>query len=402
MDDVLPRLSPCRELCASIVGTELNARYSMVNGRSKREDIQDLTTEARQSGSIARKEEDFGSMDTNPSVAEGADTFIADETGRLNRLDQCQLGRSNANLPPSPNFQEDRQHSPGSSELPGQQEPAELVAYGPFHLGEETILPSSGGFLQMTARACPQTPKALVHSHCPTSQAHVEEICALSRIVNAEWIERMNGSSDISAQDIPLTQPKICEQGFQALERCFEGKFVHNLQDIIALVHVACAIAYHLHKNDASYRWDEFFQDLCLWQFALSSGSDQSLFLRAMDRLAYPGRLSNPSMGQADFSSAVNNKDSGEISAERATHNDKPVSHGKASVGVAGHPLRPTIGQNYHSRILAVLRNGVVMTDCSKFLDGRSSVTPADVLESDMVMQNSITMSFPSETKSGQ
>ena len=52
---------------------------------------------------------------------------------------------------------------------------------------------------------------------------------------------------------------------------------------VFALMHVAFAAAYILHRDDGCYCWSTFFQDALEWKLSLSDQDDQATFLGVMD-----------------------------------------------------------------------------------------------------------------------
>lgn len=86
-------------------------------------------------------------------------------------------------------------------------------------------------------------------------------------------------------------------------------------------------------KNEDFYDWDGLFDHMLQWQYLLSSQDDVQCFLMAMDQLTceHEYRLTN--------------------SLSRGGMFDR----------------------KFYERTFDILRNGPVMTDCSRFLDGKSS-----------------------------
>ena len=178
-------------------------------------------------------------------------------------------------------------------------------------------------------------------SPVPT-QTQVEELRDLVKIVNSEWMQRLSSATELYTHCSRLSAQKLFDNGTRSLESLFCGKLPRNFEDVFALMHVAFAAAYVLHKEHASYDWSDFFQDALQFHLALSSKSDRDSFLGVMDRWWLPPGLS--------------------------LRSSLVIKLGP----VVGHMLQESTIGMHQMELVKLLKNGEVARNCSDFLDGQS------------------------------
>lgn len=181
----------------------------------------------------------------------------------------------------------------------------------------------------------------LSFSPVPT-QTQVEELRDLVKIVNSEWMQRLSSATELYTHCSRLSAQKLFDNGTRSLESLFCGKLPRNFEDVFALMHVAFAAAYVLHKEHASYDWSDFFQDALQFHLALSSKSDRDSFLGVMDRWWLPPGLS--------------------------LRSSLVIKLGP----VVGHMLQESTIGMHQMELVKLLKNGEVARNCSDFLDGQS------------------------------
>ncbi len=178
-------------------------------------------------------------------------------------------------------------------------------------------------------------------SHSTPTQTQIEELRDLVYLVNHQWMQRL--ASNQKLYDICSSLPvrDLFERGLRSLEQFFRDQLPTAFEDIFALMHIAFAAAYFLHKDDSSYCWSAFFQDALQWQLVLSSKPDKHSFANAMDRWWWPpGHPSTP-----------------------------PISNVHLTFDHLLIPAIPT--STAQMMLLTVLRNGKIIESCSGFLDGK-------------------------------
>lgn len=134
-----------------------------------------------------------------------------------------------------------------------------------------------------------------IHDALPTSgdvstsaQPLIDELRDLVYVVNNEWLQRLAPHPEILTQCSSLPARALFELGIIAVKLCFEGTLSFTFFDVFALMHVACASTYMLHKDDESYPWDDVLSDVFAWKHALLENRESLLFMRVMDELLNP------------------------------------------------------------------------------------------------------------------
>ena len=204
------------------------------------------------------------------------------------------------------------------------------------------------------AQMRPSTGDATWNSYPVSRQIQVEELRDLVKIINFEWMQRLSSSTELYDHCSRISAQNIFDHGIRSLESLFYGNFPRSFEDVFALMHVAFASAYILHKEHASYDWSDFFQDALQYQLALSSKSDRDSFLEVMDRWWLPPGLSLRASLVINFGPMV-----GQMSEE-------------SMIGI------------HQVDLLDLLRNSEIMRNCSEFLDGQSVIVV--VLRSDYLI----------------
>lgn len=170
-------------------------------------------------------------------------------------------------------------------------------------------------------------------------QPLVEELREYVFIVNHEWLQRLAPYEDLSVLCSSSSIRDLCNLGINALIECFNGIIVTNFVNVFALIHVALASAYVVHKDDDSYCWDDYWQDMLIWQYAIVDESEKRSFVRVMDELSTPQ-------------------------------------------GISTVPVKASYSYNEHSSstLLELLRNGRMIKDCSAMVVGKLILKPLSTL----------------------
>ena len=166
-----------------------------------------------------------------------------------------------------------------------------------------------------------------------SARISIQELFGLVGIFNGEWLQQLRPKHQLLARCLRLSPSALVDRGFSALQQCFESSSKNSFENLFALVHVAFALAYMLHKNDDFYYWDGLFNHLLQWQHLLSIEDDKKCFQMTMDQL----------------------------SGERR-HELIDISKGSG-----------LLDQMSYKRTPSMLRNGPAMQDCTTFLDSKSS-----------------------------
>lgn len=116
----------------------------------------------------------------------------------------------------------------------------------------------------------------------------VEKLQELFRIINSEWMQRMEPLPELWLRCKSLSVSGWFEKAVRTLKAMIHGRTVQTLEDVFAIVQLAFAAAFFLHWQHDYYPWNAFCDDTFLWQHALSSNEDKVQFLNAMTCWWFP------------------------------------------------------------------------------------------------------------------
>lgn len=203
-----------------------------------------------------------------------------------------------------------------------------------------------------------------------STRVSIQDLSELVKGLNDKWLQRLDSAPHLVSRCSNLTSPDVFSRGIRAMQQCFKdplsalfedmssdhptdcskddfdsqtGRFedvfsdviLYSIENIISLMHVACACAYLLHKDEDFYDWDGLFHHMAQWQRLLWDQDDVQCFLMAMDQLTHTYPLTIPLSGGGGYDQ---------------------------------QPYGSTFG---------VLMDGPVVRDCSMFLDSKPSLDPA-------------------------
>ncbi len=176
------------------------------------------------------------------------------------------------------------------------------------------------------------------------TETQIEQLRDLIEVVNREWLERMISDQEVWLQCSELSVHDLFEGGINTLQHVLQGNLSLAFKDVFALIHMALAAAYILHRDDDEpYYWTAFLQDAFHWQLTLSSKDDETRFINAMFHLGVPFSLTSNS----SFGSIMN-----------PGRNDAFLEN--------------TLAKTNQDLFLSELRSGMVFKDCLGFLEGKS------------------------------
>ena len=202
-----------------------------------------------------------------------------------------------------------------------------------------------------------------------STRVSIQVLSELVRAYNHKLLQRLDSTPRLVSQCSKLASPDVFSRSIRAMQQCFKdplsalladmssgpptdlskddfdsqtGSFedvfsdvaLDSVQNMISLVHVTCACAYLLHKDEDHYDWDGLFHHMLQWKHLLSDPDDLQCFTMAVDQLtcehAYPLTISLSGGGSYD--------------------------------------------QQPYGEIFDMLVNGPAMRCCSMFLDGKPSI----------------------------
>ena len=187
------------------------------------------------------------------------------------------------------------------------------------------------------------SPGGLWNCHLGSTRTQVQELRDLVKVVNNEWMQRLTFAPDLHRRCATISPRKLFAEGLQSLKQCLCDNVPRDFVEVFALMHVAFAAAYILHRDDGSYCWSTFFQDALDWKLSLSGQDDQAAFLVVMDLWWQP-----------------------ELSFETPL-----VTNVGPALGYI--ETRQDLADGFPMRVTDMLRNGKIIRNCVEFLDGMSN-----------------------------
>ena len=122
------------------------------------------------------------------------------------------------------------------------------------------------------------------NSASASKQIQVEELQELVRVINDEWMRRMEPLPQLWLPCSELSVSSLFERAVRTLKDFTGGRCALDFEDVFAMMHLAFAAAFSLHWQQDFYSWNAFCDDALQWQHALSDDEDKVLFLSAMSR----------------------------------------------------------------------------------------------------------------------
>lgn len=179
--------------------------------------------------------------------------------------------------------------------------------------------------------------------HSGSTRTQVEELRDLVKVVNNEWMQRLTLAPDLHRRCAGFSPRDLFAEGLKSLEQCLCDNIPRDFVEVFALMHVAFAAAYILHRDDDSYCWSTFFQDALNWKLSLSGQDDQAAFLGVMD-----------------------------LWWQREISFETPLI---TNVGPALGYLeaQQDLVDGFTMRVMDILRNGKIVRNCVEFLNGMSN-----------------------------
>lgn len=204
------------------------------------------------------------------------------------------------------------------------------------------------------------------------SHAHIAGLCDVVRALSEKWIGRLALSTNIPQLYPEQYSHALFELGIRALRNCFRGATPSSFQDIFALMHVAMASTYVVHKDDHAYSWNTFLEEACQWQHLLPDVIEKETFVRVMGRLCHPQECTTSASFNVGF--AI---DDVLLPAEHATLIRLIGQLSFTGVDVPSQEEGDKIQQHSGThkeqvRSSGISQSNVIIKGCADFLDGKS------------------------------
>lgn len=196
-----------------------------------------------------------------------------------------------------------------------------------------------------------------------STQSQVQELREMVRVLNEEWVRRCQSAPYLALRASALSPRSLFEKGAQVLQHVLRGALPRSFEAVFALAHVACASAYILHGDDKSHCWNEYFQDILKWQRLIPNESDARLFIHLLNLLWWPqGSSARLSCGNYFL-----DETSGTLVPLRSSAIGIDAS-GSKETSDSKQRIRPV--KSASKSLLDSLKNGPVLLECLRFLDG--------------------------------
>ena len=197
-----------------------------------------------------------------------------------------------------------------------------------------------------------------------STQSQVEDLCKTVGILNQEWLQRCQPTSDLFLRASSLSPQSLLDKGAQALQLIFQGRLPCTFDAMFAMVHFACAAAYTMNRDDSSHRWNEFFQHILPLQNLIESENDARQFAQLINLLFRP----QCSSAQCSCGNISPNEGSGTLVPLRRSvfGLDGLSSTETINSRAPRYAKKPSLVTLLHS-----LMSSAVFQECSRFLDGK-------------------------------
>ena len=199
-----------------------------------------------------------------------------------------------------------------------------------------------------------------------SSNLQVEDLRDTVRVLNAEWLRRCQTTPDVVLHASALSPKQLFETGAQTLQQIYKGILPQTFDAIFALAHITCASMYTIHGLDQYYCWNEFFQDMLRWQHLLPNKSDAQIYIRLVNLLWWP----QGSSAKLSCGSYFLDGTSGTLVPLR----EPAMAFGTSSSTKNDDwhlPQGPKTPDS--ASFLHLLKEGPVLRECSRLLDGKSA-----------------------------
>lgn len=203
-----------------------------------------------------------------------------------------------------------------------------------------------------------------LHDDAISTQSPVNDLRETVRILNKEWLQRCQSTSDILLRASALSPQSLLDIGAKTLRLVFQGVMPSTFDAVFALAHITCAAAYITHGDDRLHCWNEFLQNILDLQNLIQSKSDAQLFVQLVNLLCW---RQCPSAQRVCGNYSLD-ESSGTLVPLRRPVIGLPTSWSTRTIELQAsrHPAKPV-----SMTILRSLKDGDVIQECSRFLDGK-------------------------------
>lgn len=162
--------------------------------------------------------------------------------------------------------------------------PPTYLSHGPGHPAPQYHLRESINSHPLSVKLLPHcfNHNSLVVSRSAPKSRQVEELQRLFRIINSEWMQRMNPLSELRLHCNTIPTSGLFKRAVRVLKDFICGRQVLDFEGIFAMMHLAFSGAFLLHWQPDFDYFNAFIDDTLQWEYALPSDEDKVRFLDAM------------------------------------------------------------------------------------------------------------------------
>lgn len=162
--------------------------------------------------------------------------------------------------------------------------PPTYLRHGPRHPTPQHHLRESINSRPLSVKLLPHcfNHNSLVVSRSAPKSRQVEELQRLFRIINSEWMQRMNPLPELRLLCNTIPTSGLFKRAVRVLKDFICGRQALDFEGIFAMMHLAFAGAFLLHWQPDFDYFNAFLDDALQWEYALPRDEDKVRFLNAM------------------------------------------------------------------------------------------------------------------------
>lgn len=204
--------------------------------------------------------------------------------------------------------------------------------------------------------------------HGNDKQSSVEELFQIGNGLKYLWAQKLKASPDLSCRIFQLHCAPALQSGLGILRQLFESKInvPRTTEHLFQFMLIAFACAYRSYSADGWYPWGAFFEDILRWSQTIAEPKDRDLYLQVADLLwSAPDNMTH-SMNV--YLSEVSKPSLGTVNSENGFSSHHSDIEGTLSTGQPGSI--PFDEADDRLVVLGQLKEGVVVKNCVRYLDG--------------------------------
>ncbi|KAG8531355.1 uncharacterized protein KY384_002984 [Bacidia gigantensis] len=127
----------------------------------------------------------------------------------------------------------------------------------------------------------------------------VEDLRHVFMLIHIEWIFKLLSSPELYVSCPSMSSETAFDLGLRTLLQFIQGELPRTLQSTFTLMEITIACAYTLYEDRDMSLWEDLFESVLGWQYAISDTIERAIFVRSMKYLMghqhYKGVMSYPS-----------------------------------------------------------------------------------------------------------